>query len=359
MHTDESMTIVLATDSFKGCLTSQEVEAALAVVLRAKGKQVLCLPMSDGGDGMLDAFSQAMKGELREAVVHDPMMRTVKARYAVCPNGTAIIESAQACGLHLMSRDERNPLKATTYGVGELLLVAMNEGCRDFIIGLGGSGTSDCGRGMLMALAQKLTCGQLEALPAHPMIRSCRFILASDVQNPLYGPMGAARIYGGQKGASPAMQEELDRLAMDFATQSAQLIGHDESLSPGAGSAGGLGYAFLQYLGATAQSGADILLQSIQFATLIKGANLIITGEGSADRQTLMGKLPMHILRQSQMSSQVPVWLIAGRVNDREQLLQAGFQRVECINPAHLPQAEATRPEVAKARLKQWAENNF
>ena len=177
------MTIVLATDSFKGCLTSQEVEAALAVVLRAKGKQVLCLPMSDGGDGMLDAFSQAMKGELREAVVHDPLMRIVKARYAVCPNGTAIIESAQACGLHLMSKDERNPLKATTYGVGELLLAAMNEGCRDFIIGLGGSGTSDCGRGMLMALAQKLTCGQLEALPAHPMIRSCRFILASDVQN--------------------------------------------------------------------------------------------------------------------------------------------------------------------------------
>ena len=221
MHTDESMTIVLATDSFKGCLTSQEVEAALAVVLRAKGKQVLCLPMSDGGDGMLDAFSQAMKGELREAVVHDPLMRIVKARYAVCPNGTAIIESAQACGLHLMSRNERNPLKATTYGVGELLLAAMNEGCRDFIIGLGGSGTSDCGRGMLMALAQKLTCGQLEALPAHPMIRSCRFILASDVQNPLYGPMGAARIYGGQKGASPAMQEELDRQAMDFATQSA------------------------------------------------------------------------------------------------------------------------------------------
>lgn len=146
---------------------------------------------------------------------------------------------------------------------------------------------------------------------------------------------------------------------MDFATQSAQLLGHDESLSPGAGAAGGLGYAFLQYLGATAQSGADILLQSIQFAKLIEGASLIITGEGSADRQTLMGKLPMHILRQSQMSSQVPVWLIAGRVNDREQLLQAGFQRVECINPAHLPLAEATRPEVAKARLKQWAEDNF
>lgn len=353
------MKTLLATDSFKGCLTSQEVEAALAVSLHARGIQAICLPMSDGGDGMLHAFSSAMHGDLQETPVHDPLMRPVIASYAVCPDGTAIIETAQACGLSLMAPTERNPLVASTYGVGELLLAAMNSGCRRFIIGLGGSGTSDCGRGMLDALASNLTNGHAEALPHHPLISSCHFTLASDVQNPLYGPEGAALVYGQQKGATPKMQEQLDSQARTFALHSAQLLGYDLSQHPGAGAAGGLGYAFLQYLGAEAQPGADILLQATHFPQLLHEADLVITGEGSADHQTLMGKLPMRILQSVRQNSNVPVWLIAGRVSDKEALLQAGFQHVESINPPGIPQAEATRPEVAKAHLAKWVASAF
>ena len=308
---------------------------------------------------MLQAFAAAMGGSMREALVHDPLMRPITARYAICPGGTAIIESAQACGLTLMSVRERDPLRATTWGVGELLLAALSSGCRQFVIGLGGSGTSDCGRGMLSSLAARLTDGRLSALPHHPLIRQSHFILASDVQNPLYGPTGAARIYGSQKGATPDMQELLDQQARDFALRSAHLLGHDYSQCPGSGAAGGLGYAFLQYLGAEAQPGADILLRSISFPTLLHDASLVITGEGSADRQTLMGKLPMRVLQQSRLHSQVPVWLIAGRVSDREALLKAGFQHVDCINPPGIPSQEALRPEVAKRHLAQWASLHF
>ena len=250
------MTIVLATDSFKGCLTSQEVEAALAVVLRAKGKQVLCLPMSDGGDGMLDAFSQAMKGELQEAVVHDPMMRIVKARYAVCPNGTAIIESAQACGLHLMSRDERNPLKATTYGVGEMMTDAVSRGCTEIVMGIGGSATCDGGRGMIEALGD---CRRLAS--------RCRVTVACDVDNPLYGERGAACIFAPQKGASPEQVRALDARLRDFAraTERAGLATPLLAYHPGAGAAGGAGGSLFHVCGCrrikrgTADAGAGRL----------------------------------------------------------------------------------------------------
>lgn len=353
------MRVILATDSFKGCLTSQQVGAALAVALQALGIRTTSLPMSDGGDGMLQAFAQAMHGTLRHAHVHDPLMRPVKASYAVCPGGTAIIETAQACGLVLMDAHERNPLVASTCGVGELLLEAIDNGCRRFVVGLGGSGTSDCGRGMLSVLATRLTGGQMELLPSHPLIQSCQFTLASDVRNPLYGPLGAAYVYGRQKGATPAIQEALDSQAHAFALQSAHVLGYDKSQSPGAGAAGGLGYAFMQYLGAQVQSGAHMLLQSLRFPSLLHDADLVITGEGSADQQTLMGKLPVCILQQVRQCCNIPVWLIAGRVSDADALLEAGFQRVESINPPGFPQAEAMKPEVAVAHLAQWVARSF
>lgn len=353
------MNIVLAIDSFKGCLTSQQVEAALAACYQAHGLGVTCLPMSDGGDGMLHAFATALSGTVRETTVHDPLMRTIKAHYAVCPDRTAIVESAQACGLSLLSPEERNPLLTSTYGVGELLLAAMSEGSRHFIIGLGGSGTSDCGRGMLQALAQQLTCGSLEALPHHPLIKSRHFTLASDVQNPLYGPNGAAWVYGAQKGATPDMQHKLDLQAQHFAEQSAQALGHDASLCPGAGAAGGLGYAFMQYLGAEVHSGADMLLERPQTKHLLSNADLVITGEGSADRQTLMGKLPQRVLHQVKQNGHAPVWLIAGRVADQLALMREGFDRVACVTPPGMPLATAIRPEVARANLVRWAESSI
>lgn len=324
MHNQSPMHILLALDSFKGCLTSEEVEAAFARALTARGADVSSLPLSDGGEGMLQAFTAALHGQTIEVEVHDPLMRPVTARYGLAPDGTAIIESAQACGLTLIPAAERNPLTATSYGVGELVAHAARRGCRRFIIGLGG----------------------------------CRFVLASDVRNPLYGPEGAAHVFAPQKGATPDMVDELDRRARHFAELSARRMGWDASTLPGAGAAGGLGYAFLQYLQATMESGADLLLDLAGFDHLLKHADLVITGEGHADRQTLMGKLPERVMRRARQQG-IPVWLIAGQADDTASLLQAGFSRVSSLTPAGMPLKEAIRPETARKNILRWVERNW
>lgn len=238
--------ILLAIDSFKGCLSSEEVEAAFSQALTACGAEVRSLPMSDGGEGMLPAFITALHGQLLQAEVHDPLMRPVTACYGIAPDGTAVIETAQACGLTYLSAEERNPLVATTYGVGELVAHAVQRGCRRFLIGLGGSGTSDAGKGMLQSLTDSLAPdGTIEDV-LKGSLSDCHFILASDVRNPLYGPEGAAHIFSPQKGATPEMVEELDRRARQFAEESARRMGRDASFQPGAGAAGGLGNASSQ-----------------------------------------------------------------------------------------------------------------
>ena len=256
-----------------------------------------------------------LHGQLLETEVHDPLMRPVTASYGLTPEGTAIIETAQACGLTRLSAEERNPLVATTYGVGELVAHAFLQGARRFIIGLGGSGTSDAGKGMLQGLTDSLAPGGMTEDILNGPLAGCSFVLASDVRNPLYGPEGAAHI-SPRKGATPEMVEELDRRARQFAEESARRMGKDTSSRPGAGAAGGLGYAFLQYLQATTQSGADLLLDLSGFDRLLADTDLVITGEGHADRQTLMGKLPERVMRRAQ-AQHVPVWLVAGKASDR------------------------------------------
>lgn len=272
------------------------------------------------------------------------------------PDGTAIVEVAQACGLSLIKEEERNPMRATTYGVGELLPRAIKRGCRNFIIGLGGTATSDAGIGMIKALVDIFAHGKNfdEALKTE--LGECRFTLACDVDNPLCGENGAAHVYGPQKGATPEMVAQLDRRARLFAEKSALHFGFDRSAEPGAGAAGGLGYAFMQYLGAERKSGADLLLNTIGFDEKIKGADLIITGEGGADRQTLMGKLPQHILMRGQQTG-VPVGLVAGSVSDRELLLKAGFAFVESITPDGMPIEEAVKKDVASSNLRRFADS--
>lgn len=348
------MKTILAIDSFKGCMSSSEVEETIAGVLNKNGVETLCLPMSDGGEGMLPVFTSAMGGTLEPVYIHDQMMRRVDAQYGVMPDGTAIIEVAQACGLTLVKEEERNPMRSTTYGVGELLSRAIKRGCRNFIIGLGGTGTSDAGIGMIRALVDIFARGKSfdEALKTE--LGECRFTLASDVDNPLYGKNGAAHVYAPQKGATPEMVEQLDRRARLFAEKSALHFGFDKSNEPGAGAAGGLGYAFMQYLGAEMKSGADLLLDLTDFNGKIKDADLIMTGEGSADRQTLMGKLPQRILMRGKQLG-VPVGLVAGRVEDREELLSAGFSFVESITPEGMPLEEAIKKEVAFSNLRRFA----
>ena len=337
------MKIVLAIDSFKGCLTSVEANQAAAEGIRAArpDAEVVQVAVSDGGEGFLEAFHAAIGGEMVIIGVRDPLMRRISARYLL-KGDTAVIEMAQACGLTLLSADERNPLLATSYGVGQLVADAVRRGARHIIVGLGGSATSDAGIGMIRALIDAFaphgTWDDVQAL------RPVRFTIASDVQNPLCGANGAAHVFAPQKGATPEMVSRLDARARRFAEVSARHFGYDRSQQPGAGAAGGLGYAFLQYLDADCQPGIRLLLDALHFRELISDATLIVTGEGSADRQTLMGKLPMGILQQSHG---IPVALIAGRISDCDRLLRAGFAKVKCINPAGLPQEVAMQKGIA------------
>ena len=342
------MKVVIAIDSFKGCLTSKEANEAAAEGIRNAypEAEIIEVPVSDGGEGYMEAFHAAIGGRLEEVAVRDPLMRTITAKYLL-HNEMAVIEMAQASGLTLLTNEERNPMVATSYGTGQLVADAVRKGARRIIVGLGGSATSDAGMGMLKALIDTTNKDRWDDIED---LKDVSFTIASDVKNPLCGEKGAAHVFAPQKGATPEMVLRLDERARLFAEISAKHFGYDRSQMAGAGAAGGLGYAFLQYLNAKSMSGIQLLLDTIRFKELVADADLIITGEGSADRQTLMGKLPMGILEQS---GQVPVFLIAGRISDREELLKAGFARVECINPPGLPLEKAMRKDVAQRNIRQ------
>jgi glycerate kinase len=337
------MKIVVAIDSFKGCLTSKEANQAAAEGIRndCPDAEVVQVPVSDGGEGFMEAFHAAIGGELIELTVRDPLMRPVSARYLL-HDKLAVIEIAQASGLTLLIKEERNPMVATSYGTGQLVADAVRKGAEHIIVGLGGSATSDAGIGMLRALIDIFAKhGEWDDIKA---LKHVRFTIASDVKNPLCGEHGAAHVFAPQKGATPEMVLQLDERARKFAEVSAMHFGYDCSEQKGAGAAGGLGYAFLQYMHADCKPGIELLLDTIRFHEIVHDADLVITGEGSADRQTLMGKLPMGILKQS---GNVPVCLIAGRISDKQELLNAGFAHVECINPEDISLKEAMRKEVA------------
>lgn len=341
------MKIVVAIDSFKGCLTSNEANQVAAEGIRNRwpDAKVVQVPVSDGGEGFMEAFHAAIGGELIELTVRDPLMRPVSAQYLL-HDKLAVIEIAQASGLTLLSPEERNPMVATSYGTGQLVADAVRKGAEHIIVGLGGSATSDAGIGMLRALIDSFAKhGEWDDIEE---LKHVRFTIAPDVKNPLCGENGAAHVFAPQKGASPDMVLQLDKRARKFADISAKHFGYDRSEQEGAGAAGGLGYAFLQYMNAGCKPGIELLLDTIKFREIVNDADLVITGEGSADRQTLMGKLPMGILKQS---GNVPVCLIAGRISDKQEILNAGFAHVECINPEGITLEEAMRKEVAMQNI--------
>ena len=371
--------IIVAIDSFKGCLTSIEANRAAVegILARMPEAEVLPIPVSDGGEGWLEAFRSPIptpspvgrgtsptppltsgegsptptlpsrEGVLVEVDVRDPLMRHISAPYLVMGD-TAVIEIAKASGLTLLNEEERNPMIATSYGTGQLVADAVRRGCRHIIVGLGGSATSDCGIGMLRAIidnfAKHGSWDDVHELDA------VHFTIATDVTNPLCGENGAAHVFAPQKGATQEVVQLLDARAKRFAEVSARHFGYDCQNEPGAGAAGGLGYAFLQYMNAERQSGIDLLLDTIGFDRLLDDASLVVTGEGASDRQTLMGKVPYGILQRAK-AHQVPVALIAGRIEDRQELLHAGFSQVLCINPPNLPAEEAMKPETAKRNI--------
>ena len=379
--------IIIACDSYKGCLTSREVNEAIASGLKEWNAEdaspemknlspddsvpeIITLEMSDGGEGMLDAFLSAMKGERVKIHAHDALMRWIEAEYGMVDD-TAIIEIAQTAGLDLIEPEQRNPMKATSWGVGEMMMNAYRRGVRRFIVGLGGSATSDCGIGMLKAMGDDWK----------KIRQECSFVLASDVTNPLCGENGAAHVFAPQKGADAKMVQMLDARARKFAEVSAKHFGYDRSEVPGAGAAGGLGYAFLQYFNAEARPGAELLLDEIGFDVLIQNADLVITGEGHSDRQTLMGKLPQRILEHvlkckesdnshiacSQLAGDCKsldpsfplVWLVSGGVSDRQAMLDAGFDRVIQVTPEEMPLDEAMKPDVARYNIVKAIREQF
>jgi glycerate kinase len=343
--------VIVAIDSFKGCLTSREANLAAAegILKSTPSARVVQISVSDGGEGWLEAFQSAIGGERVEVSVYDPLMRPIVSEYLV-KDDMAVIEIAKASGLTLLLPEERDPMRATSYGTGQLVVDAVRRGCRHIVVGLGGSATSDCGIGMIRAIidtfAKKGTWDDVQAL------KGVRFTIATDVTNPLCGENGAAHVFAPQKGATPDVVAALDARAMRFAEASARHMGYDRQNEVGAGAAGGLGYAFLQYMNADCRSGIDLLLDAVCFDDLLTTADLVITGEGSADRQTLMGKLPFGILQRA-LAHQVPVRLIAGRVADRQALLDAGFACVDCINPPDIAIEEAMKPETAQKHISQ------
>lgn len=346
--------IIIACDSYKGCLSSREVNEAIALGVKewneddaspemnnlisdTASPEIITLEMSDGGEGMLDAFLSAMKGERVRIHAHDALMRWIEAEYGIVDD-TAIIEIAQTAGLALIEPEQRNPMKATSWGVGEMIMNAYRRGVRHFIVGLGGSATSDCGIGMLKAMGDDWK----------KIRRECSFVLASDVTNPLCGENGAAHVFASQKGADAKMVQMLDDRARKFAEVSAKHFGYDRSMVSGAGAAGGLGYAFLQYFNAEARPGAELLLDEIGFDALIQNADLVITGEGHSDKQTLMGKLPQRILEHG---ANQKIWLVSGGVSDRQVMLDAGFEEVIQITPDSMPLEKAMKPSVARNNI--------
>lgn len=367
--------VILAIDSFKGCLSSKEAETAAAQGIRHVFPtcETICLPVADGGEGMQRVLTEALNGQEIRLSAHDPLMQMRQTAYGLSGDGTtAFIEMAAISGLPLVPLRQRNPSLTTTYGTGELIKDALNRGCRRFVIGLGGSATNDAGLGMLQALGFRFRdrygnelgkaqpmCGQLlseiafiDFSTALPALREARFTAACDVCNPFFGPEGAACVFAPQKGADPEMVAALDKGLQHLAQVIQQTTGHDIATLPGAGAAGGMGGTLSALLNAELKPGIDLLLDLTDFDKLIEGADLIITGEGKSDRQTVMGKVPSGILKRASRQG-IPVILVSGSIEDADILNQAGFRAAFSITPAPMSLEEAMRPSTACQNIMQ------
>lgn len=330
--------IVVAEDSFKGCLSSARVAKAVGDGIRQvlPDAEILEVAVADGGEGTVEALAGG-GARLVTAIVSDPLGRPVEAVYAVSGE-TAVIEVAGACGLALLSEEERNPLVTTTRGVGELILDAIGRGCTKFLVGLGGSATNDGGRGMVEVP------GLLEAASG------LGFTVACDVDTPFTGPAGASRVFAPQKGASPEDVEVLEKRMEDYAEKILADTGVDVRDMKGAGAAGGLGGAFRAYFGARLCRGVDMILDAIGFDALLEGADLVVTGEGRSDFQTPKGKTPAGVLERASRKG-IPVVLISGAVSDCDELRGMGFCRMLAATPSGMPLETAMLPGVASRNL--------
>ncbi|WP_417528712.1 glycerate kinase [Marinomonas shanghaiensis] len=352
------MKIVIAPDSFKESLTALEVADAIEAGFRQvfADADYIKVPMADGGEGTVQSMVDATQGYLVDLEVTGPLGNKVMAQYGILgategqTSATAVIEMASASGLHLVPRDQRDPRYTTSFGTGELIKDALDRGIKHIILGLGGSATNDAGIGLAQALGIQFQDDKHQELPfggmalaqlshidvsqAHPFLAGCRFDVACDVDNPLCGERGASAIFGPQKGATPDMVTMLDRTLGHFADVLVQSGFADHRLDSGVGAAGGMGLGAKVFLNARLKPGIDIVMETVGLAEKIKGADLVITGEGRIDGQTVFGKTPMGVLKKANANG-VPTIGIAGSLGkDAEAILAHGMLAIFPIIPA-------------------------
>lgn len=365
------MKVVIAPDSFKDSLDAAGVARAIGAGLAEvwpDAERVEC-PMADGGEGTMDAILAASHGELRRQVVRGPLGQSVEAGWGwLAESRTAIIEMAQASGLQLVPTDQRDACRSSTWGTGELIAAALAAGATRIVLAIGGSATNDGGSGMLRALGLRLldadgqaleegglALGQLARIDASdldPRLAEVQVEVAADVDNPLCGPNGASAIFGPQKGASPAQVQALDQALGHFADLCAQLLGDDVREFPGCGAAGGMGFAAKAFMGAQFRPGVEVVAELAGLDALVQGADLVITGEGRFDAQTLRGKTPMGVARVAKRHG-VPVVVLAGTLGEGYQQLYAhGIDAAFALasGPMSLEQACAQAAQLLQAR---------
>ncbi len=336
------MKVAVAIDSLKGSLTSLEAgEAIRKGVLRAyPDAEVAVRPLADGGEGTVEALALGMGGRTEKITVTGPLGKPVECVYGIVDStGTAIVEMSGAAGITLVPDEQRNPMHTTTYGVGQVIKDAIAKGCRRFIVGIGGSATNDGGVGMLQALGFGMLDGagrqvalgakglkdleQITDTDVIPALKECTFRVACDVTNPLCGPLGASAVYGPQKGADGDMVQEMDGWLSDYADLAARSFPKADKQHPGTGAAGGLGFAFLTFTNAVLESGIQIVLDETRLEEYVKDADIVVTGEGRLDSQTVMGKAPSGVADVAKKYGK-PVIAFSGCVTEEARTCNAG-----------------------------------
>lgn len=360
--------VVIAIDSFKGSLAAHEVAEALARGVRSVYPlcEIVEMPLADGGEGTAEIITRACGGKWVAVRTFNPLGVPITAHYGVIDDQCAVLDVASAAGLTLLRAEERNPMITSSRGVGEMMRDALNRGCRSMIIGVGGSATNDCAVGLLAALGFRFLdsqgvevepCGaslnsiaSIDSSGADNRLSECHITLAVDVRSPFCGKQGAAHIFAPQKGATPEMVAKLDEGMAHFASLVERHCGVDITHIEGAGAAGGIGGVLHALCGATICSGAEVVMERVALDKHLSGCDLIITGEGRIDSQTLEGKLPARVLAHAHPRG-IPVVAVGGGVRLSAELEQCGFAEIVASTPSAMPLEEAMLPRVAQDNL--------
>lgn len=372
------MRVVVAIDSFKGSMSSLEAGEAISNGIRNahKDAEVEIRPLADGGEGTVEALSIGMGGMLINVDVTGPVGRKVNAVYGIVDSSkTAIIEMSQAAGITLVSGDEKNPLYTTTFGVGELIKDAINKGCRHFVVGIGGSATNDCGIGMLQALGYEFLDKEgkqvgfgasgvrdIVSIRDENVIKElseCYFRVACDVNNPLCGDLGCSAIYGPQKGATKEMVADMDGWLKNYSKIVKEKYPDADCEYPGTGAAGGLGYAFFNFTNSKLESGIKIVLDETKLEEYVKNADIVVTGEGRLDHQTVMGKAPVGVANIAKKYNKKVIAFSGSVTEDAGVCNEHGIDAFFPILRRIVTLEEAMQTDTAKKNLTDTAEQVF